>query len=170
MFVIANKTVSRPGVIQKANVMYLSKETTNKDQTLKMKLLLSSDDKPSLDTEVIWSQCGFFGNQKGELTLTKENFPENILIYVNQESISTLKGGKHTTYLDYVILGQLICSKAIPEDFENYECKKIEVNLYVPLHNMETGEFRGLQKWLAYIMGRGDEDESSSHTGLMRTI
>ena len=125
-----------------------------------MKLLLSSDDKPLLDIEVIWSQSGFFGNQKGEFTLTKVNFPENILIYVNQESISTLKGGKHAIYLDYVILGQLICSKTIPEDFENYECKENKVNLYVSLYNMETGEFRGLQKWLAYIMGKGDEDEN----------
>ena len=31
--------------IQKANMMYLSKEATNKDQTLKMQMLLSSNDK-----------------------------------------------------------------------------------------------------------------------------
>ena len=74
MIVLATKTVSRLGVIQKANVMYLSKETMNKDQTLKMKLLLLSDDKPSLDTELIWNQNGFFGDQKGELTLSKVNF------------------------------------------------------------------------------------------------
>ena len=29
----------------------------------------------------------------------------------------------------------------------------------MPLYSMETWEFRGLQKWLAYIMMRGDEDE-----------
>ena len=44
------------------------------------------------------------------------------------------------------------------------QCLKIlrimnEVKLCVPHCNVETGEFRGLQKWLAYIMVRGDEDE-----------
>ena len=34
-----------------------------------------------------------------------------------------------------------------------------KVKLCVPLYNVETREFRGLQKWLAYIMVRGDEDE-----------
>ena len=62
VFVLATKTVSRPGVIQKANVMCLSKEVTNEDQALKMKFLLSSDDKLSLDTELIWSQNGVFGD------------------------------------------------------------------------------------------------------------
>ena len=51
MFVLTTEIVSRPGVIQKANVMYVSKEAMNKNQTLKMKLLLSSDDKSLLDIE-----------------------------------------------------------------------------------------------------------------------
>ena len=46
----------------------------------------------------------------------------------------------------------------MPEDFENYECKENEVKR-VPLYNIETREFRGLQKWFAYIMVRGDEDD-----------
>ena len=85
--------------------MYLSKEATNKDQSLKMRLLLSSDDKPSLDTELIWQWNGYFGGQKGEFTLNKLNFPENTLIYTNQGSILTLKCGEHAIYFDYVILG-----------------------------------------------------------------
>ena len=126
-----------------------------------MKLFLSSDDKPLLDTELILSQNGFFGDQKVELALNKVNFPENTLIYTNQGSILTLEGGKHVIYLDYVILGQLIWSKSMPEDFESYEYKENEVKLCVPLCNVETvetGEFRGLQKCLAYIMVKGDED------------
>ena len=111
VFAVATETVQRPGVIQKANVMYLSEEATNKDQSLKMRLLLLSDDKPSLDTELIWQQNGYFGNQRRELTLNKVNFPENTLIYTNQGSVLTLKCGEHAIYLDYVILGQLICAK-----------------------------------------------------------
>lgn len=90
VFVLATKTVSRPGVIRKANVMYLSKKATNKDQSLKMKLLLSADDKASLDTKLIWKSSGFFGDEKGEFTLNKVNFPGNTLIYAKQGLISTL--------------------------------------------------------------------------------
>ena len=100
MFVLATETVLRSGVIQKGrNVMYLSKEATNIDQTLKMKLFLSSDDKPLLDTKLILSQNGFFGDQKVELALNKVNFPENTLIYTNQGSILTLEGGESILFI-----------------------------------------------------------------------
>ena len=124
-----------------------------------MKLLLLTDDKTSLDTELIWKESGFFRDQKGEFTLNKVNFPENTLIYASQGSILSLKGGDYAIYLDYVILGQLICAKNLPKDFDNYECRADEVKLCVPLYNVETGEFRGFQNWLAYIMIRGDEDK-----------
>ena len=94
--------------IQKANMMYLSKEATNKDQTLKMQMLLSSNDKDTTNTKKIWSRNGFFGDQKGEFTIYKANFPENTLIYCNQGSILTLKVGDYTFYLSYIVLGQII--------------------------------------------------------------
>ena len=47
----------------------------------------------------------------------------------------------------------------MPEDFDDYQCKENEVKLCVPHCNIETEEFKGLQKWLAYIMVQGDEDE-----------
>ena len=48
--------------MQKANMMYLSKDAKNKDQSLKMKLLLSTDDKAAVGTELIWKRSGFFGD------------------------------------------------------------------------------------------------------------
>ena len=80
--------------------MYLSKEATNKDRSLKMRLLLLSDDKPSLDTELIWQQNDYFVDQKGEFTLNKVNFPENTLVYGNQGSILSMQFIWTTWYLD----------------------------------------------------------------------
>ena len=158
---LAAETVPRTGIIQKANMMYLTKEATNKDQSLKMQLLYSADDKPTLETELIcWKKNSLFWDQKGEFTINKANFPENTLIYANQGSILTLKASDYAIYLDYIILGQLICAKHLPEDFNNYKCKPDEVKLYVPLYNVATGEFKGIQNWLAYIMVRGDKDET----------
>ena len=86
---LAVETVSRSGVIRKANMMYLSKEAINKDQSLKMQLLLSGDDKATLDTELVWKKMGFLEIEK-ESTINKENFSENPLVYANQGSKSTL--------------------------------------------------------------------------------
>ena len=139
--------------------MYLSKEATKKDQCLKMQMMLSLDKEDSANnSEKIWSSNGFFGDQKGDFTIKKANFPENTLVYCNQGTISNLKAGDHAIYLDYVTLGQLILANNFP-DLENYKLKENEVMLYVPLYNTENGYFRGVKKWLAYIMVREDSDK-----------
>ena len=70
---------------------------------------------------------------------------EGILLL--KKLISTLKAGDYAIYLDYVILGQLILAN---------NC---------PLYNTKNGCFRGVKKWLAYIMIRGDSDETFSLYG-----
>ena len=70
---------------------------------------------------------------------------EGILLL--KKLISTLKAGDYAIYLDYVILGQLILAN---------NC---------PLYNTKNGYFRGVKKWLAYIMIRGDSDETFSLYG-----
>ena len=52
-------------------------------------------------------RLGFFNEQRSDLTITKPNFPENTLVYVNQGSISTASGG-HAIYLEFMIIGQLM--------------------------------------------------------------
>ena len=140
---------------------YLSKEATNKDHSLKMKYLLPLDDKSAaaLNTESIWKSSDLFRDRKGEFIINKANFPENTLIYANQGSTSTLKGGDYAICLDYVILGQLIYAKNLPDDFDNYRCQPDEVKLCVHLYNVETGQFKGVQDCLVYIMVRGDKNE-----------
>ena len=65
--------------------MYLSKEATNKDQSLKMQMMLSLDKEHlANNSEKIWSSNGFFGNERGDFTIKKPNFPENTLVYCNQ--------------------------------------------------------------------------------------
>ena len=67
--------------------------------------------------------------------------------------------GDYTTYLDYVVLRQLILANNCP-DLDNYRLNENEVILYVSLYNTENGYFKGEKKWLAYIMVRGDPDET----------
>ena len=91
-------------------------------------------------------KTGFFENQKGDFTIKKPYFPENILIYCNQGTISTLKSRDYAIYLHYVILGQIIPVSNSLLDLDNYILKENEGILYVPLHNAETVHFRDVKK------------------------
>ena len=60
-------------------------------------MLLSFEDDESKGREKIWLGSGFFGDQRAELTILKANFPENMLCYINQGTVSLAKGGKKST-------------------------------------------------------------------------
>ena len=136
--------------------MFLSKEATKKDESLRMQTMLSlKDDKcDSSSTEKIWKSNGFFGNQKTNLTIIKANFPENTLDYVNNGSIFAVKGGQTAVYLGYVILVQILPVMNFPDNLDNYQYKDNEVLLYVPLYNTQNSLYRGIKKSLAYIVLR----------------
>ena len=94
------------------------------------------------------------------MAITKPNFPENTLVYVNQGSISTVNGG-HAIYLEFVIIGQLmpIANPDPKLDLEKHEFKDHEALLFVPVYNTVTGMYSGLTKKLAHITLRGDVNE-----------
>ena len=146
---------------KKASVLYLLKEATIKDAQLKTQMVLSLQDDESKNTERIWSESSFIGDQRAELTILKGNFPKNTLILVNQGTVSLVKGGEKAIYLDFVIIGQLMLAANIDPkiDLDNYECKENEVILYVPVYDTATGLYGGLVKKLAYITLRGDAKE-----------
>ena len=124
-------------------------------------MMVSLGESKESNTEKIWEEPGFFKDQRVDLTISKANFPENTLVYVNQGSISQMKDGE-AIYLEYAVLGQIM-PVANPDptiDFDTYEFKENECLLYVPLYNKENGLFRGLGKRLGYITLRGDTSET----------
>ena len=79
-------------------MLLFSKEATNKDNQLKTQMLVSFQDDESKGSEKVWLESGFFGDQRAELTIVKSNFPENTFCYVNQGSVSLVKGGEKAFY------------------------------------------------------------------------
>ena len=75
------------------------------------------------------------------------------MVFCNQGATSVLKAGDYAVYLDYVIIAQIIPASNCPPDLDNYVFKENEVLIYVPLYNTETGHFRGIKKWLGFIIG-----------------
>ena len=120
-------------------------------------MMFLNDDNDPQKTEIIWKSNGFFKEQRTDLTIKKPNFPENTLVYVNQGSISPIKG-EQAIYLEFVILGQIL-PFANPDpkiNLGNHDFKDNEVLLFVPSYNTETGLHQGLKKILGYITLRGD--------------
>ena len=146
---------------KKALMLYLSKEATSKDQQLKTQMLLSFQDDESKGSEKIWLESGFFGDQRAELTILKANFPENMLCYINQGTVSLVEGGEKVLYLDFVVLGQIMpVANVNPEiDLYTYDFQENEVLLYFPVYNKSTGLYGGLTKKLGHITLRGDAKE-----------
>ena len=105
--------------------------------------------------------CGFLKDCQSDLTLSKVNFPEITLCYVNQGQVSLVKGGEQAIYLEYVVCGQII-PLANPDPSINLDIHKFEDNqvlLYVPIYNKSTGLYGGLKKMLGQITLQGDERE-----------
>ena len=71
-------------------------------------MYFASDSDDSKGSKKIWAKDGFFGEQPSDLTLLKADFPENLLVYVNQGTVSTVKCGDQAIYLVTIVLGQVI--------------------------------------------------------------
>ena len=98
----------------------MAKSKHVKDKSLKTQLLLTTNHEKASETEKIWRHSGFFGDQKGDFSISKVNLIENTLCNANKATVSTVKE-------DYVILGQLIPAKNNPESIDEYKCKQNEV-------------------------------------------
>ena len=144
-----------------ASMLFLSKETSTKDAKLKIQMMISmNQDKVEKSRKCIWKENGFFKEQRNDLTIGKPNFPENTLVYVNNGSITPIKGG-HAMYLEFVIIGQILPVANRPPniDFDKYDYKENEVLIFTPLYNNENGLYRGLTKKLGHIILRGVQNK-----------
>ena len=56
--------------------------------------------------ELMWRENKFFGNEKGDFNIKIKN-PDNTLIYINQGSMTVIKGNL-AIYNQRFILGQII--------------------------------------------------------------
>ena len=118
-------------------------------------------ESPEKSTERISKENGLFGDQRANLTIKKANFPENTLAYINNGSVTPVKGG-HAIYLEYAILAKILPMANPPSniDLDNHKYLDKEVLIFTPLYNAENGLYRGLKKRLGNIILRGDLNET----------
>ena len=80
------------GGLEKTNMFFFGRELTKKGRSLKTQMMISSNKCEVVkSSERIWYDNGFFSDQRADFNLSKNIFPENALVYVNQGTISTVK-------------------------------------------------------------------------------
>ena len=141
-----------------ASLLLMEKEMSEGDKNLKMKMYFSEESSLKKSNESLWAKDGFFNEQRSELNLSKANFPENTLVYVNQARISTVKAGEQAIYMTNVILAQILPYANNP-DLDTYKLKDDEVLLMCPVYDKDTSKFKGIETRVALIIVRGDENE-----------
>ena len=141
-------------------MLLLSKEMTDKDKSMKTQLLYNSKQENKLSGEKIWKNDGFFKDVRADLNLEKVNIPENCLLYANQGFLSTVKSGEIAMYLHNFVIGQLIIAANQPKDITTYICSKNEVKLLSCVYEIESGQFKGIREQVAFVVLRGDVDET----------
>ena len=136
----------------------MSKEISEGDKRMKTQLYVSNDNDDKI-TEKLFKNDEFFGVQNSDLTFEKANFSENLLRYANQATISPLKNNQEAIYVVNVTLAQLLPLVNSPTDIESYVCKDNKIKLLYPMYDTKNGKFLGVEKQLAAISVRGDEEE-----------
>ena len=134
-------------------MMFLSKEALNKDQQLKKQMLVSLQDDECKNTKHVWQKSVFFDDDRSDLTIPKANFRENALCYVNQGSVSLVKGRGQAIYLEFVVIEQLmpVANRDPSINLKTHVFQDNEALLYVAIYNKVTGMYGGLTKKLAHI-------------------
>ena len=133
--------------IEKANMLLMSKEVTDKGRSMKTQLLMSSPSKSEdkISGVKVWQENGFFKEVKPEMNIEKFNIPENTLFYVNQGFVSTVKNGELAMYVHNFVIGQLIIAANQPKEINEYSSNENEVELLSCVYDLETGDFKGLR-------------------------
>ena len=122
--------------------MSLSRVLTESDRNVRSQVVLASLDNSTdkVASEKVWSGNGFFGELRENFTIHKKDFPEKALIYINQAYMS-VKDGAPVVYCDYVVLGQLVVLKNLPEDFDL--SNRRYTKMYSPSYDRQSRKFFG---------------------------
>ena len=118
-------------------------------------------------TSRIWPEVGYFNNQLTDFNMKKVNYPDNLVIYVNQAYL-TVQNSKKMFYVNFYLIGQIIEALNPPENIANYLCKDCEVKIYKPRYDVSTVQFLGLYKTISYLVVRGDEEEHFLNYGFCK--
>lgn len=108
--------------LERANLMILSKHTTDKGRFFKMQQVVASKNDSVVKTsgKRVWKINCYLRDERSDLGLEKIKFPEITLVYFIQAYL-TFKIGENISYSDYFTIAQIIAAAKVSSDICN--CK-----------------------------------------------
>ena len=106
----------------------------------------------------VWQKYGYFKQQPCDFGTEKDNFPENLVFYINQ-GYQSYKDDKKAYCVDYYTVGQINQCLNPPESLNSYEFKENEAKIYHPRYDTVSDHFLGLYETHGFLMAPGDSDE-----------
>ena len=69
-------------MLEKGNMLLLTKEASDRDRSLKTQLLLARDLQKAekVSGDPIWKIFDYFGDERADFSIEKKNFPENAIL------------------------------------------------------------------------------------------
>ena len=108
-------------MLEKANMLLLTKEATDKDRSLNTQLVMATDSQKKNGKrrgKAIWKNFNYFGDEKTDFNIKKECFPEKALCYVNQDYLLTVKNDELAICNNNFIISQLLVAANQPENID----------------------------------------------------
>ena len=131
--------------VQKANLVLMSMATTENDKNVSTEVVAATFENEIRSEEVsgekVWRNYGYFNARKSDYSMEKVNFPENMLLYINQ-SYLTVKKYKKIFYYNFFTVGQIMES----------------LKMIRPCYDPETEEFKGMYETIGYLVVRGSPE------------
>ena len=134
---------------KKANLVLMTKATTDNDKNISTKIVAATFENG------VWTSFGYFDARKSDCSMVKVNFPDNMLLYINQAFLIVKKNKN----CDYYVLGHIVETSDTPQDISSYTLKENKVKMVRPRYDSETGEFKGLYKTVGFLIVRGSPEE-----------
>ena len=115
----------------------------------------------------LWKNFGCFGSESCNFSIEKANLLANTIFYVNQ-GYQSFKDNKKVYYQDGFIVAQIMPLAHQPTDIESYELKEDEVKILRSRYDPVSGEFLGIEYYVALITVRDDPEEQFFDYGYIK--
>ena len=123
----------------------MSMATTENDKNVSTEVVAATFENEirceEVSGEKVWRNYGYVNARKSDYSMEKVNFPENMLLYINQ-SYLTVKKYKKIFYYNFFTVGQIMES----------------LKMIRPCYDLETEEFKGLYETIGYLVVRGSPE------------
>ena len=145
----------------------MKKVIENGDDRTELSVSTVNNSEEKKKSVSLWKNFGCFSSESCNFSIEKANLLANTIFYVNQ-GYQSFKDNKKVYYQDGFIVAQIMPLAHQPTDIESYELKEDEVKILRSRYDPVSGEFLGIEYYVALITVRNDPEEQFFDYGYIK--